>query len=71
MIQYSPPVKRPSTKIQKPERYQGNFLACFSGVDALALADALEEAELLIMIGLEADSNCSTCFPHLGQTTHS
>lgn len=46
-IQYRPPVKSPKMIIQKVDKYQGNFLLMV-GIVAVAAADALELAELLI-----------------------
>ena len=60
-IQYIPPEQAPNIKIQNQLRYHGIFRFIY-GVPELAAEDAEEDAELLMIISLLLEANCSTAF---------
>ena len=71
MIQYKPPVKKPSTIIQNQVKYHGSlrpYLPAKAAAEALELA--LDELFITILFGIELYCKSSTCLPHLGHTTH-
>lgn len=57
-------------RIQNQLKYHGIFRFIY-GAPELAAEDAEEDVELLMMISLLLEVNCSTCFPHLGHTMQS